>query len=55
MFYYNNRVDVLGRKYVFGPTEAHFHPSRSTASDILNTAGIASAFILLADNKQGTA
>ena len=26
--YYNNRVDVHGRKYVFGPTQAHFSPSR---------------------------
>ena len=25
---YNNRVDVRGRKYVFGPTQAHFSPSR---------------------------
>jgi len=25
---YNNRVDVRGRNYVFGPTHAHFSPSR---------------------------
>ena len=25
---YNNRVDVRRRKYVFGPTQAHFIPSR---------------------------
>ena len=25
---YNNRVDVRWRKYVFGPTQAHFSPSR---------------------------
>ncbi len=24
---YNNRVDVLGHKYVFGPTQTHFSPS----------------------------
>ena len=26
-FYYNNRVDVRGHKYVFGPTQTHFSPS----------------------------
>ena len=25
---YNNRVDVRGRKYVFGSTQSHFSPSR---------------------------
>ncbi len=25
--YYNNRVDVRGHKYVFGPTQTHFSPS----------------------------
>ena len=25
--YYNNRVDVRGHKYVFGPTQNHFSPS----------------------------
>ena len=27
MIYYNNRVDVRGHKYVFGPTQTHFSPS----------------------------
>ena len=26
-FWYNNRVDVRGHKYVFGPTQTHFSPS----------------------------
>ena len=25
--YFNNRVDVRGHKYVFGPTQNHFSPS----------------------------
>ena len=27
MIPYTNRVDVLGHKYVFGPTQTHFSPS----------------------------
>ena len=26
--HYNNRVDVLGRKYVFDPSQSHFSPRR---------------------------
>ena len=26
-YYYNNRVDVRGHKYVFGPTQTHFSPT----------------------------
>ena len=26
---YNNRVNVLGHKYVLGPTQTHFSPSRT--------------------------
>ena len=27
IIYCNNRVDVRGHKYVFGPTQTHFSPS----------------------------
>ena len=31
MLKYNNIVDVHGRKYVLGPTQAHFNPSVARA------------------------
>ncbi len=35
---YNNRVDVRGHKYVFGPTQTHFSPSAARAKMSLRRA-----------------
>ncbi len=37
--YYNNRVDVRGRKYVFGPTQAHFSPRQQTRAKMSSEKG----------------